>query len=599
MGSKRPADTEAGNATKKRRDHGKTSTTAIDPTYGQRGAFGNLQDLTTAPTGDSDLDCEDDAEALAYLRSVRVQASAIPHVLAAKTARSRRTPQTGLQPSDALGDQKEIKEEDEDEGTAEVEDEEDIDRSLYQDGRGDFRGYYHDGAYTAYPAGYFDQDYEEEEYEDECEEENVKLEEDGAEPDLDDEESSQESSEGGPHNSSADEIRDAYFASLTAQYMALRKILHTPPPDSLLDALPKSNPTKVDEFGRESWTFVKWSGRMRGTDPLPAQIAGMHKDGIMRLLIILLNGKFLRKNNELRERTSRWIWALLARLPEQGELDYQEIGRIRELGKRAVLLMVSRAELEVLEEHYDVGAVSNENHHEDEGEVDDDGFDSDMLQDDDHDDDNDEYSEAQGQAFDDTQDSQRGEVDAPPSIGEDAPIINNTGADGVTADSVELDGHESVGSPPNATKGRETAGDKAPEAAATTGESSDIEMQIDSDVEDGEVSEPPQQTEPAADIETAKARLLAQLDGARAEEEEDKGETQQHAPPEQSTSAPKYAPADEEEQEKARRQKIQQAKINERATLNMILTVVGEFYGQRDLLEFRDPFGGLQLEENE
>ena len=70
----------------------------------------------------------------------------------------------------------------------------------------------------------------------------------------------------------------------------------------------------------------------------------------MRLLRIILGGKFLRKNQELRERTSRWIWALLARLPDKGELDYQEIGWIRELGKRAVLLMVSLAEMEVLKE---------------------------------------------------------------------------------------------------------------------------------------------------------------------------------------------------------------------------------------------------------
>lgn len=40
----------------------------------------------------------------------------------------------------------------------------------------------------------------------------------------------------------------------------------------------------------------------------------------------------------------------------------------------------------------------------------------------------------------------------------------------------------------------------------------------------------------------------------------------------------------------------ERAKANVRATLNMILTVAGEFYGQRDLLEFRDPFGRV-LEE--
>ncbi|KAG4217621.1 hypothetical protein PC116_g33899, partial [Phytophthora cactorum] len=170
-----------------------------------------------------------------------------------------------------------------------------------------------------------------------------------------DDESDSEWSEGRPRNSNSDEIREAYFQSLTNQFLALREVLQAEPPEHLLNTLPRSNPIDVGEFGPRSDTFAKWSGRLRGTDPLPAQIAGMHKDGVMRLLRIILGGKFLRKNQELRERTSRWIWALLARLPDKGELDYQEIGWIRELGKRAVLLMVSLAEMEVLKEHYDVG----------------------------------------------------------------------------------------------------------------------------------------------------------------------------------------------------------------------------------------------------
>jgi hypothetical protein len=48
----------------------RAKTTRIDPTSSQRGAFGDLENGTTVP-GDSDLECEDDSEALAYLKSVR------------------------------------------------------------------------------------------------------------------------------------------------------------------------------------------------------------------------------------------------------------------------------------------------------------------------------------------------------------------------------------------------------------------------------------------------------------------------------------------------------------------------------------------------
>ncbi len=84
-------------------------------------------------------------------------------------------------------------------------------------------------------------------------------------------------------------------------------------------------------------------------------------------------------------------------------------------------------------------------------------------------------------------------------------------------------------------------------------------MDISSD-EEGEVAE---------NLEDAKARLLAQLDHNEAEE---------------ANSAKREA----EEQEARYRERI-----NMRATLNMILTVAGEYYGQRDLLEFREPFVGM------
>lgn len=80
MSAKRASDADdAPSSSKKRRTFhnttqrsGKNAHAAVDQTYGQRNAFGSLDDIgTTAPAGDSDLDCEDDTDALAYLRTVR------------------------------------------------------------------------------------------------------------------------------------------------------------------------------------------------------------------------------------------------------------------------------------------------------------------------------------------------------------------------------------------------------------------------------------------------------------------------------------------------------------------------------------------------
>ncbi|CAJ2503998.1 Uu.00g113920.m01.CDS01 [Anthostomella pinea] len=586
MGSKRAAAGEAGpDVAKRRREHApfkpaRMNGSAIDQTYGQRGAFGDLKQVdTTAPTGESDLDCEDDTEALAYLRSVRVQAYAIPHVLVAKKAGPQRPPHTA-----DIVDGPSVKEEDDESDTA--------DRNSYQDGAGDFRGFYHDGAYTALPADYFDEDNDEEYYE---ESQDGEVDTQGQEAMDYFEEESLDSSDDNSHNSSADEIRDAYFTSLTKKYLDLRQVLQTDPSASALSSLPASNPTEVGNFSRQSDTFTRWSRSLWSTDPLPTQIAGMRKVGALRLLRIILGGKFLRKKRPLHERTSRWIWALLARLPEKGVLDYEEIGWIRELGKRAVLLMASLAELEILKEHYEVGDASshgsrdkgdyedtNEELHHDTPE-DDDEFDSD---------------------------------EADLNDGAKSPVVIQGGSSAmaevtVTKEtvSISVDSEERV-TTTQTTHTQQITDDHAcvqnkvqptntsthPASGATLDESSDVEMQLDSDMEDGEIPpSPPTSDLPVADgIEAAKARLLAQLNddaGATGDQDEDA------TPIVLEVVIPTPEPTEEErkkQEETAQKQREKdRAKVNERATLNMILTVVGEFYGQRDLLEFRDPFGGV------
>ncbi|RYP60496.1 hypothetical protein DL771_010498 [Monosporascus sp. 5C6A] len=541
MTSKRSPEDDGGNLAKRRRDHasskpGKQPGSSVDQTYGQRGVFGTLEGATTVPFWDSDLDCEDDLDALAYLRSVRVEASGIPHVLAAKKA--------GPRPPPPLSSEGAIEQEGKDEET--------IDRSIYKDGIGDSRGYYQDGAYIAFPDDY-DEGYDDEEEEEE-----------GEVSELDyDEEDSLGFNEGGPHNSSSDEIREAYFASLTRQYLSLRKVLRRDPPQSALSALTSSNPTFVGKLGPTSSTMSRWSGLIKATDPLPAQIAGMHKDSVIRLIRVLLNSKSFREGHELRERTSRWIWALLARLPDRGELDYQEIGWIRELGKRAVLFMVSLAEREVLHQEYGVGGSGAS----DEGaelEVDE-GVNEEPTPSNSHEEEEDGSIKAGVNHSIPSWDNDPGRADGT-SVDTNTNTVEEALSDSprhrVTEQSINVNG-DAGKSPASPAAEPKSHVDQEHQAA----DASDVEMQLDTDLEDGEVSDEPQKPSgDLADIESAKAHLLAQLETA--------GESLEPVP----TQAEKDA---------------MRAQINLRATLNMILTVAGEFYGQRDLLEFRNPFSRL------
>ncbi|KAK0737515.1 hypothetical protein B0T21DRAFT_286109 [Apiosordaria backusii] len=460
-------------ANKRRREQPSSKSKQVeaktDPTYGQRTAFPGLDDDGTGQFSDSDLEFEECGDALAYLKSVRQEASHVPHILVAPKAGPQLPPHLLSATTNSLPQT--------------------VDRSLYDNGVGDSRGYYQDGAYTAAP-----------------------------------DPSPTSSQEEGEFLASADAeaenkraLRDSYFASLTTQFLSLRTLLHQDPPQDLIDALGKDHGIEVGSFGPKSWTFRVWTKRIRYTDPLPVQIAALDRQSVLKILRVILGGKFIRRGYELRERTSRWIWALLARLPDRGVLDHTEVGWVRELGKRAVLMMVSIAHMAALREE-----VDEELEGEEFEEGDEDG----------------EYHE-----YEDMEPESREEETVAANPDDRTPLEISPAGPIATADPREAEDGE-----------------------------------VDMDIDEGEVSDGDNHKDLEADIAAAKARILAQLEVVPAE------------PEDTPVALEKEVQADHEYEpvfDEAR------ARLNMRATLNMILTVAGEFYGQRDLLEFRDPFPAL------
>ncbi|KAM0241523.1 hypothetical protein ACHAP5_007479 [Fusarium lateritium] len=450
----------------------------IDPTWGQKYVFAGNEHATTIPAGE-ESDFEDDADAMAYLNSVRQEANGIPHLLVAPKV------QIGPQLPAELRDD----DQDQDEGP--------VDRAIYADGVGDSRGWYEDGAYMAKPDNVAKEgEYEDREY----------L---GDEDEDYDEEAA---------------IHEAYLASVMDQYLHLRTILHTEPPSNARSRLAKAQLKTEAPADNQASVIGTWSRLLRDTDPHPLQVALMSKDTTLRILRILLGGKFLRRGYTLPERTSRWIWALLARLPDRGELNYAEIGWIRDLGRRAVLLGRSLAEMAALREELEEGGLGA---HE---AVDRSSSDEDAMADP-------EDLEVEGAVS--------------PEQDED--------------DSTPPENDQDIEQTPKATEPKTTS---PPKADAEDGEidedeDDDVAMDIasDSEAEEGEVAAP----EPQENLQAAKERLLGQLDYSSSER-------------------------DEEAEKEAAKQRL---RANLRATLNMILTVAGEFYGQRDLLEFREPFVGM------
>lgn len=253
----------------------------------------------------------------------REEASGIPTLLVAP--RTARTRGSGAQDVDGDGD-----------GEGEG-----VDRGIYEDGVGDSRGWYEDGAYTAAPI-------------------------------------SPPSSGSAASDDEHDSGRDAqavYYESLLGRFETLRQQLAQVPPRYAVERLDADHGSYMSASVKD---YRMWKWRLGNTEPKPAQLAGMDKETVLRLLRIVgdRKGGILgveslvgEGGGEARRRVSAWVWGLLARLPGRGELVSEEVGVVRELGKRAVWVGVEMKGVDMggLEEQMGEG---EEDGNEDEGVVD-------------------------------------------------------------------------------------------------------------------------------------------------------------------------------------------------------------------------------------
>lgn len=320
------------------------------------------------------------------------------------------------------------------------------DRSaLYDDGIGDSRGYYHDGAYVAAPPS--------QEFDDAIEDG------DGQDKKL---------------------PQQAYFDSILRRYNKLKEQLATAPPRSAVERLHKDQAIHMGNTDKE---WKTWRYRLRSVDSASAQLACMNKGTVLRLLRLVTKdiGAAGVTKKLIGKRMSRWVWGLLARLPDRGELSSEEIGTVRELGKRAVWVGVR------VKGVHDLSVL-----------------------------------ETAQQTEDDVEDE----------------------------DELEVDDIEEF----------------------ITGSEEDVNgpsVDANEDVENHEI-------DPTEDLEAVRARLLARLPTI----------DQKPVAPEQipHTAIASEAITETQAEEEAEEDLLS----NTKATVDMIVTIVGEVYGQRDLLEFRE-----------
>ncbi|KAG5937088.1 hypothetical protein E4U59_004622 [Claviceps monticola] len=471
--------------------HHQHQNSSIDPTWGQKYVFSTSSDASTIPRG-QESDFEDDSDAMAYLLSVRKQAYDIPHLLVA--------PKVQIGPQLPAADPRNDGQEEEDEGQVDT----DTEAAPVAHTKGVMQGYYDDGAYIAMP---------DEDWEVGAEDGHVDF---RAETDA-----------------RVETLCEAYHKSIMKKYERLRRLLHSPRPAGSAKRLSSSQITHVASFGRHSNTTKVWAKVLRNTDPHPLQLALMSKETILQILRVLIGGTFLRRGHTVSERTSQWIWSLLARLPDRGELTHTDIGCIRDLGRHAVLLGVSIEDMALMRDTLSDEQLVGGKEGFDAGEYDEDAL------------------SMEGEGVDAFEDVERSSTVDDEKC---RPADKSTDANGYGTRQ-EQDREEEE-------EGEVEEDGEVQDQSLLHGE--DMAMDLDSGSEDGQVHDED------ADLEAAKSGLLARLTHASDTEQPSEGD-------------------DRDEQHEAR----MRLRINMRATLSMILTVAGECYGQRDLLEFRNPFLGL------
>ncbi|KIX95131.1 uncharacterized protein Z520_09047 [Fonsecaea multimorphosa CBS 102226] len=155
-----------------------------------------------------------------------------------------------------------------------------------------------------------------------------------------------------------------YYDSLLAHFRLVRATLRCLPPLPAVEALRPSQFISFPENNRK--VRKQWEEHMLSTDPDPVQVACMETDTVVELVRFLSAklGKMLDTRDPVRiTRIGAWVWAVLGKCRDLGELSSEEVGDIRGLAQRALRLQ------EIGDERHGPGEDEDQDEEEDEDET--------------------------------------------------------------------------------------------------------------------------------------------------------------------------------------------------------------------------------------
>jgi len=146
------------------------------------------------------------------------------------------------------------------------------------------------------------------------------------------------------------EAQNSYYDLLRYRFLLLRSTLKCTPPAAVIASLDDSHPISLPR--KNAAARKEWRRLILAVDPQMAQLACMDLESVLGVLQILARG--LSDNVRSGDATGirrlgAWAWSLLGKCREIGELSTEEVGEIRDIGKRAAKILEKVREAEDVE----------------------------------------------------------------------------------------------------------------------------------------------------------------------------------------------------------------------------------------------------------
>lgn len=123
--------------------------------------------------------------------------------------------------------------------------------------------------------------------------------------------------------------QEAYYASLCRRFGALSAILQSSPPENVLNPSCRESALSLNRLSRTSW-----QQHILYTEPSMLLLSQLRQESIIYGLRVL-EKSLTKRNLQKFEKLGLWAWGLLARCREVGQMGSEEVGTLRDLGKKA------------------------------------------------------------------------------------------------------------------------------------------------------------------------------------------------------------------------------------------------------------------------